>query len=576
MSGMAQCVLYFLLFLCYTEAAPLISSPWGKIQGTTKTTLTGKTYNAYYAIPYALPPTGKLRFRAPSPHPGVTGVFQALHYGPVCTQLHFGFGVLKVPWSEDCLTLDVHVPTSGGSDKSVMVWIHGGSFKSGGAPLYEPWKLVTEQDVIVVVVQYRLGVFGFLSTGNVEAPGNFGLLDQVLALEWVQKNIASFGGDPNSVTIVGESAGGASVSLHTLSPRSKGLFKRAIMQSGAATAYWANDKAYREKLDSVSSAVNCSGKATDKLTVACLRSQPASVLLKVTDRMDAGPVVDGYFMPDDPGTLIKNATYLSDLGFYDVDTMLGVNNNEGGVLLENAENFDRQDNTSTAKTLNHITVYDNKLIPRLLKSTYGQYDAILADVISYEYTAPRTENQKTLDINDVFHTYGDVSFVAPAVAYARRHCDNGNHGGTGNTYFYYFNHYPSFAAGSGTHGMYHAFDLPYMFGLSSISTSVFGLLGPITQEEQTLSSTYVSFLAEFAKTGNPSSAVQHQLGSTWKQFDSQDETYLSFTTNMTLEHHLQAKRVSFWLHLMPELFKLEKAKVAAPTNEHHGTSILVG
>ncbi|XP_046349116.1 cholinesterase 2-like [Haliotis rufescens] len=573
---MTQCILYLLLLLCYAEAAPLISSPWGKIQGVTQTSPTGKTYNAYYAIPYALPPTGKLRFRPPSPHPGVTEVWQATQYGPVCSQQGFGLGILTIPSSEDCLTLGVHVPTPGGSGKSVMVWIHGGSFKTGGAPLYEPWKLVTEEDVIVVVVQYRLGVFGFLSTGNAEAPGNFGLLDQVLALEWVQKNIGSFGGDPDSVTIVGESAGSASVSLHTLSPVSKGLFKRAIMQSGAATAYWANDKKYREKLDQISSAVNCSGMATDKQTVACLRGLPAGVLLKATDPMDSGPVVDGNFMRGDPATLIQNVTYLTDLGFYDMDALVGVNNNEGGLLLENARSSDARDNTSTAETLNSTYVYDKTLIPNILKSTYGQYDAILAAVISYEYTSPRTENQKTLDINDVLHTYGDVSFVAPAVAYARRHSDNRKHGGRGKTYFYYFNHYPSFSAGSGTQGMYHAFDLPYMFGLSSTSVSLFGLFGPITKDEQTLSNTFVNFLTAFAKTGNPSSAVQLPLGGTWKQFDVQDEAYISFTTNMTLEHHLQAKRVSFWLHLMPELFQLERAKLTAPGIGHQGTDMLVG
>ena len=122
---------------------------------------------------------------------------------------------------------------------SVMIWIHGGGFTVGSAIFYRPSELVTENDVIVVVIQYRLGVLGFLSSGDDVAPGNYGLMDQTLAIRWVKDNIRAFGGDPDSMTIFGESAGAASVGYQVLSPMSRGLFSRAILQSGTPLTRWA-------------------------------------------------------------------------------------------------------------------------------------------------------------------------------------------------------------------------------------------------------------------------------------------------------------------------------------------------
>ncbi|NWI68804.1 ACES Acetylcholinesterase, partial [Todus mexicanus] len=202
---------------------------------------------AFLGIPYAQPPLGPLRFRPPrhppAPWPGVLDATAHRHacYQAVDTMFP-GFGGSEM-WnpnremSEDCLYLNVWTPALGrGGGVPVLVWIYGGGFYSGAASLdvYDGRYLAAAEGVVVVSMNYRVGALGFLALpGHPEAPGNVGLLDQRLALRWVQSNIAAFGGDPAAVTIFGESAGAASVGLHLLAPASRGLFRRAVLQSGS-------------------------------------------------------------------------------------------------------------------------------------------------------------------------------------------------------------------------------------------------------------------------------------------------------------------------------------------------------
>jgi para-nitrobenzyl esterase len=212
-------------------AAPVVSVPGGEVRGAA-------TDDAlvFRAVPYAAPPLGDLRWRAPQPVRPWPGVRDATHNGPACLQNSEGWN--KANWlyaSEDCLTLDVKTASLTGK-RPVMVWIHGGSNRSGssGGPADSDW---TRQGVVAVGVQYRLGVLGFLSLPELSAEqggssGNYGLMDQIAALRWVHDNIARFGGDPANVTIVGESAGSQDVSLLLAAPAAQGLFEKAIMESG--------------------------------------------------------------------------------------------------------------------------------------------------------------------------------------------------------------------------------------------------------------------------------------------------------------------------------------------------------
>jgi len=195
---------------------------------------------ALLGIPYALPPTGTRRFAPPAEMPEGHAEHDATRFGPACSQVagrvRTGKGRVHDRYNENCLTLNVYTPAIDGARRPVMVWVHGGAFKLGSSNLYDGGHLAEQGDVLVVTVNYRLGVFGFVDIGDVtgaDVASNLGLRDIIAALGWIRKNIAAFGGDPDQVTIAGESAGSIAISLLLLSDQAKGLFQGAIMQSGA-------------------------------------------------------------------------------------------------------------------------------------------------------------------------------------------------------------------------------------------------------------------------------------------------------------------------------------------------------
>ncbi|CAG9765443.1 unnamed protein product [Ceutorhynchus assimilis] len=241
-------VVFLLLFVASDSLAQQVTTPDGPIRGTTEETFEGKSYYAYYSIPYAKPPIGSRRFLVSEPIDPWTIVHDGSQEKQVwCYQLYQDSDLEN----EDCLLLNVFTPQNPNvtsQNYPVMINIHGGGYisgsglvTSGGYPKY-----LVQQDVIFVSFNYRLGVFGFLSTNDSVIPGNAGLSDQILALKWIQKNIASFGGDPNKVTILGQSAGGSSVGYLIQSPQASGLFSAAIMESGNALVPWGYQRHAKE------------------------------------------------------------------------------------------------------------------------------------------------------------------------------------------------------------------------------------------------------------------------------------------------------------------------------------------
>ncbi|NXP78335.1 SASB hydrolase, partial [Ramphastos sulfuratus] len=215
----------------------------GRLKGIQMTVKeTDRLVNAFLGIPFAKAPVGSLRFSPPEPPEPWNGLRDATSYPPLCPQ---DLSLLKTaeknykekhpPFqtSEDCLYLNVYSPAAVNKGKlPVLVWMHGGSFVFGGAARYDGSALAAYEDVVVVIIQYRLGLLGFFNTGDEHARGNWAFLDQVAALRWIQGNIGHFGGDPGSVTLFGVSAGSCSIFAHVLSPLSKGLFHKAISESG--------------------------------------------------------------------------------------------------------------------------------------------------------------------------------------------------------------------------------------------------------------------------------------------------------------------------------------------------------
>src|ERR1700751_2255629 len=288
-------------------SGPRITTETGVIEGKREGAV-----NVFLGIPYAAPPVGELRWKPPRPAAKWDGLRKAKEFGKRCMQTRvFDDMVFRDPGiSEDCLTLNVWAPANAKAKLPVMVWIHGGGFVAGGSsePRQDGHNLA-QHGVVVVSMNYRLGVFGFFTHAELaaesdkKAAGNDGLLDQLAALEWVQRNIATFGGDPGNVTIFGESAGSFSVSAQMASPLAKGLFQRAIGESGAAfskTGLRFKPASEREAEDGKFAETALGAK-----TVAELRAIPPKKLSAVAMKNDAGrdvfsfcPDVDGDFLPE--------------------------------------------------------------------------------------------------------------------------------------------------------------------------------------------------------------------------------------------------------------------------------------
>ena len=309
-------------------ANPVIQTREGSVRGIALETRKGRKIFAFLGIPYAEPPTGRFRFRNPLPKSPWGGILDAQTEGEECTQISGD----NVSGSEDCLFLNTYTPTrKRNALLPVMVFIHGGAFITGNGNRtdYGPDYLLDE-DIVLVTCNYRLGVFGFLSTGDMAASGNFGMKDQVLVLKWVKRNIRAFGGNPNDVTLFGQSAGSASTHLHALSKQSKHLFNRYIMQSGLATYEWGfrSKLSYYDKAKKAGEMYNCPTNNSYSL-VACLRKLSASQLARTYSVFTLietflaslwGPTVEPYsktaFISDIPIHLLqqnklKNSSFMT-------------------------------------------------------------------------------------------------------------------------------------------------------------------------------------------------------------------------------------------------------------------------
>ncbi|KAH8378176.1 hypothetical protein KR093_009833, partial [Drosophila rubida] len=288
-----------------SDEDPVVSTSLGRIQGTRMESFSGKTIYAFRGIPYAQPPVRELRFEPPKPYPswGKT-TLRATSDSLVCPQTG-----LTLLMSEDCLKLNVFSRNLT-AEVPVIVYIHGGANVLGsGHSTYEAGpQYLLEHDVVLVAFNYRLGALGFLRGGN------YGFLDQVMALEWVQAHISNFGGDPELVTIMGMSAGSMAVSLHMASPLSKGLFQRAIMMSGAATNHFSVHNEFWSRL--LARQVACPMYDTFDM-VECLRNVSWSRIIEVCSQWEQYKFVnmkwnyeiDNYFLPKHPSTLISRGKF---------------------------------------------------------------------------------------------------------------------------------------------------------------------------------------------------------------------------------------------------------------------------
>src|SRR6516164_9077464 len=270
---------------------PVVGTANGPVRG-----LANGAVNEFLGIPYATPPVGALRWQPPQPAASWYGVRDATQFAPHCPQLATPFG--QASTSEDCLFLNVFTPRHqhAGSHFPVMVWIHGGALVTGESNDYDPAALA-EDGVTVVTINYRLGALGFLAhpalaDANGQS-GDYGLMDQQAALRWVQRNIARFGGDPRNVTIFGESAGGLSTLSQIASPQARGLFERAIVESGSYNLTQASLSDAETAGEAFAAKAGCASQ-----TAACLRSLPVSTILAHQFASGYTPNVNSEVLPE--------------------------------------------------------------------------------------------------------------------------------------------------------------------------------------------------------------------------------------------------------------------------------------
>uniref|UniRef100_A0A0A9X407 Carboxylic ester hydrolase n=1 Tax=Lygus hesperus TaxID=30085 RepID=A0A0A9X407_LYGHE len=359
---------------------PEVVTTLGTIKGSTIESLHGRTIFAFEGVPYAKPPIGKHRFKQSVPGTAWAGVLNATRIPNMCMQIPNPMTLknfpLDVAGSEDCLYMNIYttkLPADlpDGTLQDVIVHIHGGAFQMLSGDLWGPRHLL-DRDFVYVNFNYRMGVLGFLSLDDKTCPGNNGLKDQTLALKWINKHIAAFGGNPNSITITGISAGGASVHYHLLSPLSKGLFHKAIANSGAVLNPWALTNRPREKALVIANAVGCSSNDS-VLILECLRDRPAEQLVVSSKLLETwaglpinaiGPIIEqpsaDAFIDQQPIDIIKSRT------INDVPVIFSYTNDEGSVFVMRVlmeEKFNRELQERWDDLLPHVLEYNDVMDP---------------------------------------------------------------------------------------------------------------------------------------------------------------------------------------------------------------------
>ncbi|XP_038168419.1 carboxylesterase 3 isoform X4 [Arvicola amphibius] len=391
---------------------PEVDTPLGRVRGRQVGVKdTEQLVNVFLGIPFAQAPLGPLRFSAPLPPQPWEGVRDASTNPPMCMQdvertsnsrftLNQKFQIFSI--SEDCLILNVYSPaeTTAGARLPVMVWIHGGSLVVGSATSHDGSALAAYGNVVVVTVQYRLGIFGFLSTGDKNMPGNQGLLDVVASLRWVQGNIVSFGGDPNCVTIFGNSAGGMIVSSLVLSPMSAGLFHRAISQSGIITNKILKEINPWPEAQTLANSLGCSSVSSAELVQCLLQKEGKD--LNNQKNVQVSYISNDSFFPQSPEKL------LTEKQFPTVPYLLGVNNHEVGWLMLKVWNI--------LEKLEHLSLEELLEISRPFLTSMEVPPEIMPIVID-EYL------DKGSDAPAMRYAFqelvGDIVFVIPTLIFSK-------------------------------------------------------------------------------------------------------------------------------------------------------------
>nr|AJP62554.1 carboxylesterase [Oxya chinensis] len=502
----------------------------GVLRGVVATSLNGSLYNRFVGIPFAAPPVGDLRFKAPQPAASWSGQRDALNYGSECPQAGGG--------SEDCLYINVYVPLlSDSSPLAVMTNIYGGAYTAGSSSYRAP-DYFMDKGVLLVTFNYRVGSIGFLSLQNDDIPGNAGLKDQIFALQWVQRNIAAFGGDPDRVTIFGESAGGSSTSHLFLSPAAKGLFRGVIIESGEANANWGLELSPREKAYRLAASLGFQTQGADDAAVAAfLRAASHQDLTRddsraLSDfekrrlsRLAFVPVIepqsDSAVVTENPGDILRGGRYNQ------VAVMTGVTSGDGGVVIYSSGVL--WNAAYAADVRENFTA----LVGSQLQLATEEEQTEAAVKVQNFYFGDAGFNVE--DQQAVFDMTSDMYFIQPAEALARTVATTSDLP----VYLYYFD-YDGY--GATETGMGHAQEASYLFLQDGPDKDPNSNDGKVTE-------LLTSLWTNFAKNADPAPGGSPV---TWEKFTAGTANYLDMKLPFVTQQNLLKERMDFWKEILQQ------------------------
>ncbi|XP_076754354.1 carboxylic ester hydrolase [Xylocopa sonorina] len=566
---------WLLCCFCFLEVfgadIPVVTIKNGTLSGLIMKTRRGREFAGFRGIPYALPPIGDLRFEPPKPAAGWDGVRSAKEDGNICTQRNIYIDQAEIVGVEDCLYLNVYTPRLPTEEDKlkgvfpVMIWIHGCGWVCGAghSDFYHP-KFLLDHDVVLVTINYRLGPLGFLSTEDTVCPGNNGLKDQVLSIQWVHENIVAFGGDPNRVTIFGESAGGASVHYHMMSNLSKGYFHRAISQSGSSHSLWTLTRpgSAKQKATKVAELLDCPSKNSKEL-IDCLRKKDATDII-ATDRsfqvfgycpmIPFRPVIEpvhpGAFLTEDPTLLSKHGR------MSDIPWMTGVTSEEGALVA--AALYTRNKGELIKKldkdflNIAPISLLFGETCPK------DEVKRVATEIRKYYFDDAPIDNStrfKLIDMySDAWFTYAIDSSVRD---YLRKQSSS--------VYYYYlaYKGTASFSAIFGDaendYGVSHADELQYLF---PVGEQLFKDK-PLSKRDHKIVDLFTTLWYNFAKSGNPTPEVSEETPVKWKPVRTEDLEYLHIgQSKIWMSANLFKDRINFWksLPIRPDLEEKRQPK----------------
>ncbi|CAH1274196.1 NLGN4X [Branchiostoma lanceolatum] len=565
-----------------------VMTKYGQVRGITTTP--GTDLNPvvqYLGIPYALPPKGSRRFRPPQPPKPWPDVRNCTAFGPVCPQmindtenwLKQGASVQRMrlamlpflkQMDEDCLYLNVYKRADlvGAKPKAaVMVFIHPGYFEEGAGSMYDGSAIASWGQVIVVTFNYRLGLLGFLSTGEDNAPGNYGLLDQIAALKWVQQNIVNFGGDPNNITVFGAEAGGASINLLALSPKAKGLFRRVIIQSGSALTTWAlTSEPWRSAITVAHKMGCCLSNLTEMMD--CLRRIDVDILTGSVVRRPPyfsmfgpryfslfGPVVDGIVVTDNPKMLMTYNGKDKDKYnlFKSYDHLIGVNEDEGFGYIETFPGVDYYGIGREGFTF---------IINDFVNKVYPDRENEIEDAIQFIYTNWGQSESNETRRTGMVRMFTEQQVGMPVVSVANLHSSGKT---TSGTYFYTFNHRLTYGRNPPWVGAVQQEELPFVFGAPNIGGGVYSNMN-YSRAESMLSLAIITYWSNFAKSGDPNAPIPQKTrfaherpnrfeNIKWPPYDADKQGFIYLGMKPRVKQGYRSQRVAFWAELIPKLVK---------------------